>query len=60
MIVMSRKSIIMTAIVIGMSLGSFVPLLWGGSLLGGRSVLFSMVGGFLGIWVGVKVAKALS
>ena len=50
----------MTATVIGMSLGSFVPLLWGGSLLGGWSVLFSMVGGFLGIWVGVKVAKALS
>lgn len=57
---MSKKSIIMTTTVIGMSVGSFVPMLWGGSLLGGWSVLFSMVGGFLGIWVGVKVAKALS
>lgn len=57
---MSKKSIIMTTTVIGMSLGSFVPVLWGGSLLGVWSVLLSMVGGFLGIWVGVKVAKALS
>ena len=35
---------------IGGTVGSFVPALWGASLLGGWSILMSVVGGTLGIW----------
>lgn len=49
----------MTFTVIGLTLGSFVPLIWGGSLLGGWSVLCSTIGGFFGIWLGAKVSKQL-
>lgn len=54
---MNKKAIMFFAIV-GMTLGSFVPLLWGETnLLGGMSILMSMVGGFAGIWLGVWLSK---
>lgn len=45
----------------GMTLGAFAPFLWGDrDMLGGMSILCGMIGGFVGIWVGVKVSKLLS
>lgn len=57
---MNRKSIIYLSTLVGLTVGSFVPMLWGGSLLGGMSVLFSTIGGIVGIWIGVVVSKRLS
>lgn len=57
---MNRKSIIMVATIAGMTLGAFVPRLWGDhDMLGGMSILCGMIGGFIGVWIGVKVAKFL-
>lgn len=54
---MNKKAIMFFAIV-GMTLGSFVPLLWGETnLLGGMSILMSMVGGFVGICLGAWLSK---
>lgn len=41
------------------TLGSFVPYLWGDTnFFGGWSILFSVIGGFFGVWVGYKLSKA--
>jgi len=55
-----NKTILMIAATIGMSIGAFVPWLWGDhDMFGIASLLLSMVGGFVGIWLGVKVSKQL-
>lgn len=56
---MSKKTLIMIFMSIGMTAGAFVPLLWGGSALGGWSILLGLVGGIVGIWAGVKVGNQL-
>ena len=56
---MSKKTVIMIFMSIGMTVGAFVPLLWGGSALGGWSILLGLVGGIVGIWAGVKVGNQL-
>lgn len=56
---MSKKSIILLFAGIGMTAGGALPLLWGGDPLGGWSILLGVVGGFVGIWLGVKVSKQL-
>ena len=42
---------------VGSLVGSFLPVLWGGSELSMSSVIFSAVGGLLGIWAGFKLSK---
>lgn len=58
---MNRKTIIMICMGVGATVGAWVPTLLGDhDLLSGWSILGGMVGGFIGIWLGVKVARALS
>lgn len=53
-----NKTIIITSATIFSIAGGFVPYLWGdNSLFGGWSILLGAVGGFFGIWVGVKIAN---
>ena len=54
---MSKKTIVMIFATIGLTVGSFIPALWGGSLLGGWSIFLSFVGGMAGVWAGVKVSN---
>ena len=56
---MSKKTIISIMAGIGMTLGSFIPLLWHGDMLGGMSILLGLVGGIVGIWAGVKIGNAI-
>jgi uncharacterized membrane protein len=56
---MSKKTIISIMAGVGMTLGSMVPMLWNGDLLGGVSILLGLVGGIVGVWLGVKIGNAL-
>lgn len=57
---MDSKKLIMFGAVVGMVVGSLVPMLFGdNNLLGGGSILGSLIGGFVGIWVAYKVAQRL-
>jgi hypothetical protein len=40
---------------IGSAVGSYVPVLWGGSLFSFSSVILTAVGGALGIYIGFKI-----
>ena len=42
---------------IGSAVGSFIPELWGAGLFSMSSVIWSGVGGLLGIYVGFKLGQ---
>jgi len=54
---MNARALIMIGLVAGSTLGGYAPALWGAGGLSPASVLFSGVGGLLGIWAGYKVSK---
>jgi hypothetical protein len=43
--------------IVGSTLGGFVPLLWGADFLSFSSILFTAIGGFAGIWAGYKLGR---
>lgn len=53
---MSRKTAIWGGMMVGSTIGSFLPLLWGDSALSMSSILLSAVGGVLGIWGGLRLS----
>lgn len=54
---MNKTVILFFAAVFGIA-GSFAPLLWGDSdFFGGMSILFSTIGGVIGIVIGVWVSS---
>lgn len=54
---MSKRLVSLLAI-IGMSVGGYIPVLFGdSSFLDGWSILGGLVGGIAGIWLGVQLAK---
>jgi len=54
---MKAKSLIMIGMVVGSTLGGYVPTLWGAGGLSLASVLFGGLGGLLGIWAGYKISR---
>ncbi|HTH92900.1 MAG TPA: hypothetical protein VL576_00240 [Candidatus Paceibacterota bacterium] len=52
---MNTKQTIILLTIIGGTIGSFIPLLWGDNLLSFSSVIFTAIGGFLGIYIGYKL-----
>ena len=43
------KSLVWIGVLIGSTIGSFIPLLWGASVFSFSSIIFSGLGGILGI-----------
>jgi hypothetical protein len=52
---MTSKKITWLFATIGLSVGSYLPILWGGSFLSYSSVLLTGVGGLVGVWIGIQV-----
>ena len=52
---MGRSAIGLFALV-GMTLGGFVPALWGASSFSLSSLVFSAAGGVAGVWLGARLA----
>jgi hypothetical protein len=40
---------------VGMVVGGFVPVVWGGSALGLASLMFGSLGGVAGLWLAARV-----
>jgi hypothetical protein len=51
------KSLIMIGLVVGSTVGSWIPSLWGASWLSMTSVFLGGVGGLLGIWAGYRMSR---
>jgi hypothetical protein len=44
---------------IGATVGGFIPMLWDSSLISFSGLIWSTVGGMVGIYIGYKVGKGL-
>ena len=54
---MSTKTLVTIGMVIGSLAGGYLPVLWGGSALSFSSIIFSGIGGILGVYLGYKLSK---
>lgn len=53
---MSLKFWITVCVLIGSTIGGFIPALWGDfSLFSGAGIIGSFIGGIIGIWVGYVI-----
>lgn len=51
---MSGKSIVMLGMTAGTLAGGYLPVLFGTDLFSFSSIIFSAIGGFIGIWISYK------
>jgi hypothetical protein len=54
------KKVIFSGMIIGSYAGSYLPVIWGGSMLSMTSILLGAVGGIAGIIAGYKIAQRFS
>ncbi len=54
-----NKLLIGIGMFLGSTIGSYMPILWGGSLFSITSILWSVIGGLVGIWLGYRISKYL-
>lgn len=55
---MSRKTLIWGGMIIGSSIGGFLPYLWGNfNMFSFSSVFLTGAGGLAGIWVGLQLSR---
>jgi len=50
------RSVIGLMAMLGMTVGGFVPELWGDSGFSLTALVFTAIGGIAGVWAGVRVA----
>jgi hypothetical protein len=50
------RSVIGLCSLVGMSVGGYVPVLWGASGFSLTSLLFGALGGVAGVWVGARIS----
>jgi hypothetical protein len=49
------RSLIGGCVMLGMFVGGYLPVLWGGSTFGVASLLCGALGGVAGVWLGVRL-----
>lgn len=54
---MSRKSLVKIGAIAGLTIGGYVPLLWGGNAFSFSSVFLGAAGGILGIYIMYKLSS---
>ncbi|MEK7567780.1 MAG: hypothetical protein AAB513_02565 [Patescibacteria group bacterium] len=54
---MDSKKMVWIGMIIGSTVGGYMPTLWGDSFLSFTSVILSAIGGILGIWLGFKISN---
>ena len=54
---MSTKTLVFLGMIIGSTIGGYIPTLFGADLISYTSVLFSGIGGILGVWIGYKLSN---
>jgi len=51
---MDNKKLIWLGLFLGSLVGGYIPMLWGDDLFSFSSIIFTAIGGFLGIWLMYK------
>jgi uncharacterized membrane protein YeaQ/YmgE (transglycosylase-associated protein family) len=52
---MDRKKLIWIGMGVGSTVGGFIPSLWTSSAISFSSIIFSAIGGVVGIWIMFKL-----
>ena len=52
---MSLKAMVRLGILIGSTVGGYVPTLWGAEIISFSCLLSSILGGLLGVWIAYKI-----
>ena len=50
------RSVIGMCALVGLTVGGYVPVLWGASSFSLTSLLFGAAGGFAGVWFGARLS----
>ena len=53
---MNMKSFTWLGMVVGSTIGSIIPTLWGADIFSYWSVILTFIGGILGIWAGYRLS----
>ena len=56
---MNPKPFVTIGLLIGSTVGGFIPYLWHASMFSFSSVLLSGLGGIVGIWAGYKLSQRI-
>jgi hypothetical protein len=56
---MIPKWFIWFCLIIGSTIGAYIPMLWGSGVFSFSSVVFSTIGGIAGIIVAVKISNSM-
>lgn len=54
---MERKKLITFCMIVGGVVGGYIPSIWGAGMLSMSSIIFSALGGFLGIYIGYNLGE---
>jgi hypothetical protein len=54
---MNSKPLITIGVLVGTTIGGLIPMLWHAPIFSFSSVIFSTLGGIVGIWAGVKIGQ---
>ena len=50
------RSVVGVCAVFGLTVGGSIPVLWGASAFGFTSLLFGVIGGIAGVWIGARLS----
>jgi len=53
---MKSNTLVWVGVFVGSTVGSFIPDLWHAGFLSMSSLIFSTIGGLLGVWAGAKLS----
>jgi uncharacterized membrane protein YeaQ/YmgE (transglycosylase-associated protein family) len=53
------KRVLWLCVLVGSTVGGFVPETWGASGLGVASLVFGAIGAIAGVWVAARVSESL-
>lgn len=53
--IMSKRVLVSLGLIVGATIGGYVPLLFGAGLFSYTSILASGLGAILGVWIGFKL-----
>ena len=54
---MDSKALIWLFMFVGSTIGGFIPTFWGDSFFGMWSIIFTTIGGAVGIYIGFKMSN---
>lgn len=54
---MNQNALITIGLLLGSTIGGFIPNLWGAGMFSMSSIFFSAIGGILGLYFGFKISQ---